>query len=181
MRSAADFDKYTAVSMAEAASMEAHRINDPKASFLDSARQTLRAQLDKPTDKFQAYFLALFNDKDYTKVLECIAKVDKTFRSNASATSSNAPSARSPRSSRVACFHCGIPGHVASMCFRRRQQGYQSRFGSGSRFFHTPGHLVLVPARALAKAKVQARDFPYLILLLTFKNCGQFTVTICDI
>ena len=31
-------------------------------------------------------------------------------------------------------------------------------------FFHTPGHLVLVPARALARAKVQARDFRYLIL-----------------
>ena len=34
LRSQADFDKYTAVSMAEAASMEALRTNDPKASFL---------------------------------------------------------------------------------------------------------------------------------------------------
>ena len=115
--------------------MEAHHINDTKAAFLDAACQTLRAQLDKPTDKFQEYFLALFSDKDYTKVLQCIAKVDKTFKSNASASSSNAPSARSPRSSRVVCFHCGIPGHVAFMCFRNRQQGYQSRFGSGSHFF----------------------------------------------
>ena len=90
--------------MAEAASTEAHRINNPKTSFLDAACQALRAQLDKPTDKFQAYFLALFSDKDYTKVLECIAKVDKTFKSNASASSSNAPSARSPR-----CKSCLFP------------------------------------------------------------------------
>ena len=53
--------------MAEAASMEAHRNNDHKASFLEAACQTLRAHLDKPTDKFQAYFLALFSDKDNTK------------------------------------------------------------------------------------------------------------------
>lgn len=31
-------------------------------------------------------------------------------------------------------------------------------------FFHPPGHLVLVPARALTMAKVQAHDFRYLIL-----------------
>lgn len=52
LRSQADFDKYTAVSMAEAASMEAHRTNDPKASSLEAACQTLRVQLNKPTDKF---------------------------------------------------------------------------------------------------------------------------------
>ena len=46
--------------------------------------------------------------------------------------------------------------------------------------FRTRGHLVLVPARALAKAKVQARDFRYFILLLTFKDCFPFNVTICD-
>lgn len=34
LRSAADFDKYTASSMVEAASLEALRTNDPKASFL---------------------------------------------------------------------------------------------------------------------------------------------------
>ena len=47
-------------------------------------------------------------------------------------------------------------------------------------FFHTPGHFVLVPASALAKAKVQAYDFRYLILLLTFKDFCPFNVTICD-
>lgn len=130
LRSQVDFDKYTAVSMAEAASMEDHRTNDPKASFLEAACQTLRVQLNKPTDKFQAYFLALLSDKDYTKVLECIAKVDKAFkRSSSSATTPG----RSPRSSRVVCFFCGSPDHIASTYFRRRQ-GFQGRLGFNPRF-----------------------------------------------
>ena len=131
LRSQADFDKYAAVSMAEAASIEAHRTNDPKASFLQAACQTLRAQLNKPTDKFQAYFLALFSDKDYTKVLECIAKVDTAFKRSSSSASTPG---RTPRSSRVVCFFCGSPGHVASTCFRRRQQGFQGRLGFNPRF-----------------------------------------------
>ena len=117
--------------MAEAAAMEAVRTNDPKASFLQAACQTLRVQLNKPTDKFQAYFLALFRDKHYTKALECIAKVDKAFKRSSSSASTPG---RSPRSSRVVGFLCGSPGHVASTCFRRRQKGFQDRLGFKPRF-----------------------------------------------
>ena len=148
LQSQADFDKYTAVSMAEAASMEAHHTNDLKASFLEAACQTLRVQLNKPTDKFQAYFLASFSDKDYTKVLECIAKVDKAFkRSSSSATT---PS-RSPRSLRVVCFFFGSPGHVVSTCFHRRQKVFKVGLVSTPVLFHTPGVLLLVLASALTK------------------------------
>ena len=76
LRSEADFDKYHAVTLAEAAAVEAHRAADPKAYFLDAACQTLRSSLSRPTDRFKAYFLALFSDKDYTKILDSIAKVD---------------------------------------------------------------------------------------------------------
>ena len=77
LRSEADFDKYHAVTLAEAAAVEAHRAADPKAYFLDAACQTLRSSLSRPTDRFKAYFLALFSDKDYTKILDSIAKVEK--------------------------------------------------------------------------------------------------------
>ena len=47
-------------------------------------------------------------------------------------------------------------------------------------FLHGSSPSGLVPASALAKAKVQARDFRYLILYLTIKDCCQLNVTICD-
>ena len=53
----------------------------PKAVFLSAAVQTLRGHLSRSTQIFQAYFLASFVDKDYTKVLDSIAKVDKSLRS----------------------------------------------------------------------------------------------------
>ena len=48
--------------------------------FLAAAAQALRDRLDKPLEQFQAYFLALFSDKDYAKVLDSIANVDKALR-----------------------------------------------------------------------------------------------------
>lgn len=101
-----------------------------EASFLQAASLTLRIQLSKPTDRFQAYFLALFSDQEYRNVLECIATVDKAFKKGAS----SAASGRSSHSSRVVCFFCGSPGHVASSCFRRRQQGSRGRRGFDFRF-----------------------------------------------
>jgi hypothetical protein len=134
LRGGADFDKYTAVALAETASRESHRMNDPKASFLEAASQTLRAHLQKPADKFQAYFLALFSDKEYTKVLESIAKVDKVFKRNSSESSTSTRPGWRP--SKVVCFNCGTPGHVASTCYRRRQ-GFRN-FSNGGRFSPYP-------------------------------------------
>ena len=45
LRSAADFDKYTALSMAESVAREAHRLSHEKVSFLDAAVQGLRPRL----------------------------------------------------------------------------------------------------------------------------------------
>ena len=130
LRSASDFDKYHALNLAEAAAREAHRVHDSKASFLDAAIQTLRSHVSISLDKFQAYFTALFCDKDYTKILECIARVDKVFLIKCSRQRHrllvpllNGPvSPRPARSGRVVCFHCGIPGHIAPNCFRRRRE-----------------------------------------------------------
>ena len=83
LRSASDFDKYHALNLAEAAAREAHRVHDSKASFLDAPIQTLRSHVSISLDKFQAYFTALFCDKDYTQILECIARVDKVFQTKA--------------------------------------------------------------------------------------------------
>jgi hypothetical protein len=74
-----DFDKYTALSMAEDIGRLAHLHQHGKAAFLDVATQALRSCIDKSQDHFPAYFLALFSDKNYTKILDSIAKVDKAF------------------------------------------------------------------------------------------------------
>ena len=83
LRSKADFDKYTALSMAESVAREALRLSYDKASFLDAAIQGLRPRLQVSTDKFQAYFLALFSDKDYAKVLDSLAKDGKVHKKTA--------------------------------------------------------------------------------------------------
>ena len=51
----------------------------PKASFLSIASQTMRGYLDKDPKQFRAYFLALFAEKEYTRVLDRISKVDKSL------------------------------------------------------------------------------------------------------
>ncbi|CAB3981996.1 Hypothetical predicted protein [Paramuricea clavata] len=101
LRSASDFDKYHTLNLAEAAAArEAHRVHDSKASFLDAAIQTLRSHVSISLDKFQAYFTALFCDKDYTKILECIAHVDKVFQTKAPASCSSVERSDSPHPAR---------------------------------------------------------------------------------
>ena len=137
LRSEADFDKYTALSMAESVAREAHRLSHGKASFLDAAIQGLRPRLQAPTDKFQAYFLALLSDKDYAKALDSLAKVDKTHKGSPPAPSqaSAKPSRPPARPNRIRCFYCGILGHSAAKCFKKSGRGryspYTRPFGRG--------------------------------------------------
>ena len=69
VRNLVDFDKYSALSMAESLASDAKQLNHAKASFLAVASQTLRGCLDKPAKQFQAYSLSLFPEKDYTQPL----------------------------------------------------------------------------------------------------------------
>ena len=58
-RHLSDFDKYTALSMAESLASDAKQVNHSKASFLAVVSQTLRSHLQKSNKVFQAYFLCL--------------------------------------------------------------------------------------------------------------------------
>ena len=55
LRSEADFDKYSALSMVQSVAREAHRLSH-KASFFNAAVQSLRPRLQVLRDKVQAYF-----------------------------------------------------------------------------------------------------------------------------
>ncbi|KAK3731834.1 hypothetical protein QZH41_020195, partial [Actinostola sp. cb2023] len=127
-----DFDKYTALSMADDLVASAKELKHDKAPFLAAAAQALRDRIEKPIDQFQAYFLALFSDKDYTKVLDAITKVDKALKVKPPATShpsaSNQTGLAEGKGQRLRCYFCGAPGHTAPFCFKKRNQSYRGRY-----------------------------------------------------
>ena len=94
------------------------QLSHSKASFLAIASQTLRSHLQKSNKVFQAYFLALFPDKQYTQILDRILKEDKSLRSYPTqpvrAVVQHLPGSSGREFSRLqhlVCFDCGIPGH----------------------------------------------------------------------
>ena len=60
---------------------------------MSATTRALRDRLEKPVEQCQAYFMALFSDKDYSKVLDSIAKVDKVLRATAPSASNSVSSA----------------------------------------------------------------------------------------
>ena len=96
LRHATDCDQYSALSMAESLASDAKQHNHPKASFLAVASQALRGHLQKPTKLFQAYFLALFADKEYSQILP-----RRTTQRVANFQDMPGPSGRGTRDSRL--------------------------------------------------------------------------------
>jgi len=112
--------------MAEQLATSAKLSGHDKASTYDAIPCTLRKKLPFNKKQFKAYFVALLADKEYAKVLEAVAKVDKSFKSSLPSTASGSTgvpaqtSARPPpRRPRIYCYVCGAPGHTASRCFKR--------------------------------------------------------------
>ena len=94
--------------MAESLASDAKQQSHSKASFLSMASQTMRGYLDKDRQQFRAYFLALFAEKQYTRVLDRILKVDKSLCGDR--TGSQFPPGRSYEgpltSSAIICDFC---------------------------------------------------------------------------
>lgn len=123
MRKNEDFDKYEALSLAEQLLQVAQSTKHAKCTAYNIIVETLRDKLRTPRDQFKAYYLALLAEKEYSGILDSLAKVDKLFKKK---TSNGQPSQTSTTSttststaSRIICWHCGIPGHRAAQCFRR--------------------------------------------------------------
>ena len=83
-----DFDKYDALNMAEQLATAAKLSGHEKAPTYDAIACTLREKLPFNKKQFKAYFVALLADKEYAKVLEAVAKVDKSFKSSVPSTAS---------------------------------------------------------------------------------------------
>ena len=99
-----DFDKYEALRLAEELVSVAKTTSDTKAASYDIIATTLREKIHVPKEQFKAYFVALLADKEYTRIFDTIAKVEKSFRR---------PNLRSSPYPRVTCYRCGTPGHTS--------------------------------------------------------------------
>ena len=75
-----DFDKYEALPLAEQLATTSRLKVDDKASTYDAIASTVREVLSSSTKQFKAYYVALLADKEYSKVLDTVVKVDKTFK-----------------------------------------------------------------------------------------------------
>ena len=124
-----DFDKYEALRYAEELASVAKSSSHPKAASYDVIASTLREKLHVPAEQCKAYFLALLADKDFSRVIETISKVDKSFqRSTPYRTQTRRGrlpyqqtyfQAYQRPPSRVICYKCGEPGHKSPQCWKR--------------------------------------------------------------
>ena len=133
MRHDLDFDKYEALRLAEQLAAIARSSNHAKASFYDLAASSLRERLSVQNGHFNAYFLALLAEKDYSTVLESLAKVEKSLsrRDNAATRLRRSlPYARpvsNQRPNNIRCFYCGMAGHRVAQCYRKQRDMASSK------------------------------------------------------
>ena len=72
-----DFDKYKALEFIGNLKDSAANCKDKKADYYASVHSKLMEGISKPIDQFRSYILALLGDRDYEKIVESLAKVDK--------------------------------------------------------------------------------------------------------
>ena len=90
LRPLSDFDKYKAVDMVEQLANVSLQVKDKKADYYATVHSTLQERISKSAEQFKSYVLSLLGDREYEKVVESLAKVDKAF--NQDTTSSPGPS-----------------------------------------------------------------------------------------
>ena len=115
-RPIADFNKYEALEVLDALHKAAHDIKHEKEAYYRLAFDMLRAKIDQPDALFRNFLLPIFGDKDHEKILDLIAKVEKTNQRHPSRDP--VPTTRVAPYSRVRCYSCGRLGHVRANCYR---------------------------------------------------------------
>ncbi len=110
-----DFDKYEALRLSEQLAASARLASDPKAPSYEAITSTLRQKIGSPVDQFKAYFSALLADKEYSRILDAVHKVDKAFKTGTRSVQRETPSLPSAHTRPqfpVVCYSCGLPGHI---------------------------------------------------------------------
>ena len=131
-----DFDKYDALNMAEQLATAAKLSGHEKASTYDAIACTLREKLPFNKKQFKAYFVALLADKEYAKVLEAVAKVDKSFKSSAPSTASGSTGVPAQASARPSP---DVQGSIAMRVVRLATRRPDASNGSITEVTHSRG------------------------------------------
>ena len=90
LRQNSDFDKYRALELIEGLKNAAILCKDKIADFYTTIHIKLLERMDKPAEHFKGYILVLIGDRKYEKIMESVAKIDKSL-AQASPVSSNTP------------------------------------------------------------------------------------------
>ena len=154
LRQATDFDKYQALEKAEHLKFFARESKDKRADYYATVHSALLERINRPTDQFKSYVLALLGDREYEKIVEAIGKVDKSFQPRRDSNynpfaayprpqftpaappsplmSQPYPAAyRFHRERRRYCSFCRSTTHSFSRCYRRQNS---TGFGPAPRF-----------------------------------------------
>lgn len=122
-----DFDKYEALALAEQpATSSSLKADDKVSGKMPSLPLCEKSYLLVPSSlRHTLYYVALLADKEYSKIRDTVAKVDKTFKKQdpqAAPRQGSTPGPSRPRA--LICCACGVPGHIASRCYWRSTHPY---------------------------------------------------------
>ena len=79
LRQTCDFDKYKALELIENLKSVAIQCRDKKADYYSTVHVKLLERISRPAEQFKSYVLSLLADRDYEKIIDAVAKVDKAF------------------------------------------------------------------------------------------------------
>ena len=79
LRQTCYFYKYKALELTENLKSVAIECRDKKADYYSTVHVKLLERVSKPAEQFKSYVLSLLADRDYEKIIDAVAKVDKVF------------------------------------------------------------------------------------------------------
>ena len=120
-----EFNKYEALELVDALKNAAHDSRHEKEAYYRLVFEMPRGKLDQPSNQFRNFIFPLLGDKDHEKVLDVVAKVEKSNlwqiqkSSGAGGVSKNRSylSSRPPRR----CFYCNKQCHIKALCLQRER------------------------------------------------------------
>lgn len=121
-----DFDKYEALALAEQlATTSRLKVDDDVFVYNAISLLFCKKSCLPVLSSFRSYYVALLADKEHSKVLNTVVKVDNTFKkqdSQAALCQGSNPGPSRPRA--LICYACGMPGHISSRCYKRSSRPY---------------------------------------------------------
>ena len=79
-RKIGDYDKYQVLQKVSQLRTISEETNDKKAEYYSGVYTILQERVDKPVEQFRDYVLSLLGGKDYDRIIDSVAKIDKTFK-----------------------------------------------------------------------------------------------------